>query len=172
MDEKTRKATLLWTTAQPVVAAFVASVVRDVCDREDVLQETALAVVDSIDSYDSERPFNAWAIGVARNQIRLYLRRRKRDRHVFGGSTIASLEAAFARVSASPQLDHLPDCMELLHDRARKMCDLRYQRDLKPAAIAQELGMAANAVSKALQRIREQLRRCIKAKVATEKVAK
>ena len=89
MDEKTRKATLLWTSAQPVVAAFVASVIRDTRDREDVLQETALAIFNSIGSYDSKLPFNAWAVGVARNQIGLYLRRRKRDRHVFGEATIA-----------------------------------------------------------------------------------
>lgn len=168
MDENTRKATLLWTSAQPIVAAFVASVVRDFRDREDVLQETALAVFDSIDAYDSQRPFNAWAIGVARNQVGLYLRRRKRDRLVFGDSTIATLEAAFGRSAASPKLDFLPECMQQLKGRAREMCDLRYQEDLKPAAIAQRLGLKANAVSKALQRIREQLRLCIESKAAVE----
>ncbi len=171
MDENTRKATLLWTSAQPVVAAFVASVVRDFGDREDVLQETALAVYSSIDSYDTKRPFNAWAIGIARNQIGLCLRRRKRDRHVFGDSTIASLEAAFGRAAVPPKLDFLPECMQKLNSRARKVCDLRYQEDLKPAAIAQKLGMKANAVSKALQRIRERLRLCIESKAAIEGVA-
>lgn len=164
MDDKTRKATLLWTSAQPVVAAFVASVVRDVRDREDVLQETALAVYSSIDSYDSKLPFNAWAIGIARNQVGLYLRRRTRDRHVFGDSTIACLEAAFGRASTSPKLDSLSDCVERLDGRAREICDLRYQDDLKPAAIAEQLGTNANAVSKALQRIRQQLRQCIESK--------
>ena len=163
---------MLWTSAQPVVSAFVASVIRDPRDREDVLQETALAVFDSIDSYDSSRPFNGWAIGVARNQFGLYLRRRQRDRHVFGDSTISSLEAAFGRVSASPKLDFLPECMEQLDARARQMCDMRYQDELKPAAIARKLGMTSNAVSKALQRIREELRLCIESKATMEGAAK
>mgnify|MGYP003628598093 CR=1 FL=1 len=67
MDDSTRHATRLWTSAQPVVAAFVASVVRDRRDREDVLQETALAVLNSFESYDSSQAFQGWAIGVARN---------------------------------------------------------------------------------------------------------
>lgn len=168
MDELTRKATLHWTSAQPIVAAFVASVVRDCRDREDVLQETALAVFNSIDSYDERLPFNAWAIGIARNQVGLYLRQRKRDRHVFDESTIACIESAFSRTLPSPKLDYLPDCMQQLDRRARRMCELRYQEDLKPAAIADKLKMTANAVSKALQRIREQLRRCIDSKASAE----
>lgn len=169
IDDSTRKATRLWTSAQPVVAAFVASVVRDICDREDVLQETALAVFKSIESYDDRQPFNGWAIGIARNHVGLYLRRRKRDRHVFDESTIACLESAFSRASASPKLDHLPECMRQLDGRAREMCELRYQENLKPAAIGEQLNMAANAVSKALQRIREQIRLCIETKAANAK---
>ena len=171
MDDSTRKATLLWTSAQPVVAAFVAAVVRDVREREDVLQETALAVFKSIESYDSNQSFNGWAIGIARNQVGLYLRRRKRDRHVFGDSTIACLESAFTRVTSSAKFDFLPECMQQLDGRARRMCELRYSDDLKPAAIAERLGMTANAVSKALQRIRRELRLCIESKVSVRGAA-
>lgn len=166
MDESTRQATRLWTLAQPTVSAFVASVVRDFRDRDDVLQETALAVFDSIDSYDPSQSFNGWAIGIARNQVGLYLRRRKRDRHVFDESTIACLEDAFTQVSRSPKLEFLPECVDQLAGRSRQICDLRYQEDLKPAAIGEKIGMTANSVAKTLQRVREQLRLCIEAKAA------
>ena len=46
MDDSTRKATRLWTLAQPRVSAFVTSVVRDFRDRDDVLQDIAVAVVE------------------------------------------------------------------------------------------------------------------------------
>jgi RNA polymerase sigma-70 factor (ECF subfamily) len=39
---------------------------------------------------------------------------------------------------------------------------------LKPATIAERLGGAANAVAKALQRIRDRLRECIERKTAAE----
>ena len=52
MDERIRQATRCWTLAQPVVSAFVASVVCDFRDRDDVLQETALAVFDDLNQGD------------------------------------------------------------------------------------------------------------------------
>jgi RNA polymerase sigma-70 factor (ECF subfamily) len=72
----------MWTLAQPAVSAFITSVVRDFRDRDDVLQDVAVAVIESFGRWDPERPFVAWAIGVARNQVGLYLRRRRREQHV------------------------------------------------------------------------------------------
>lgn len=72
MDDQTRQATRMWTLAQPAVSAFITSVVRDFRDRDDVLQDVAVAVIESFGRWDPERPFAAWAIGVARNQVGLY----------------------------------------------------------------------------------------------------
>lgn len=168
MDEKSRQATRLWTLAQPVVSAFVTSVVRDFKDRDDVLQEIAVAAIESFDAYDPKRPFVPWVMGVARNQVGLYLRHRRRDRLVFDEETVSCLATAFSEVSSQERhkLDALSECLKLLEGRARELCQLRYQDDLKPAGIAEKLGMAPNAVAKALQRIRNQLRECIIRKTA------
>ncbi|MEZ6057052.1 MAG: sigma-70 family RNA polymerase sigma factor [Planctomycetaceae bacterium] len=170
MDDQARQATRLWTLAQPVVSAFVTSVVRDFSSRDDVLQEVAVAVMESFDRYDSERPFTAWALGIAQNQVRLYLRRRQRELLVFNDELMATLASEF---EAMPQeqlrpLDFLSDCLGELQGRTRDLCDLRYTQDLKPAAIAESVGMTANSVAKALQRIRDQLRDCIERKAALE----
>lgn len=173
MDDNTRQAARLWTLAQPIVSAFVTSVVRDFTARDDVLQEVAVAVLESFDRYDSSRPFVGWAIGIAQNQVGLYLRRVRRDRHAFDDETITCLASAFESVSAekTQQLDFLQDCLRGLEGRAKELCDLRYRHDLKPAAIAETVGMTANSVAKALQRIRDQLRDCIERKAALEGTA-
>ncbi|MCA9011846.1 MAG: sigma-70 family RNA polymerase sigma factor [Planctomycetaceae bacterium] len=173
MDEKTRQATRYWTLAQPAVSAFVTSVVRDFRDRDDVLQDIAVAVVESFERWDSARPFVAWAMGIARNQVGLYLRRRRRDRQMleFDTETVNALVSAFSDIAdedAQPQLDFLQECLKRLEGRARKLCELRYQQDLKPAAISNLIGMTANAVAKSLERIREQLRDCIVHKAAAQ----
>lgn len=172
MDDRTRQATRQWTLAQPVVSAFLTSVVRDFRDRDDVLQDVAVAVVESFDRWDSERPFVAWAMGIARNQVGLYLRRRRRDRQVleFDSETMDSLAVAFSSVAevGEPRLDFLHECLKSLEGRARTMCELRYQKDLKPAAIADVIGMTANTVAKSLQRIRDQLRNCIEHRAAVQ----
>lgn len=70
MDDQTRKAMRLWALAQPTVSAFITAVLRDFSDRDDVLQDVAVAVLDGFGSFDEHRPFTPWAIGVARNQGR------------------------------------------------------------------------------------------------------
>jgi RNA polymerase sigma-70 factor (ECF subfamily) len=163
VNENTRIVMRQWTLAQPVVSSFIGAMVRDFADRDDVLQETAVAVLESADRYDPDRPFIAWALGIARNQIRMYLRRNNQERLVFDESVLQLLEDSFATVSAHEvhRLRFLRDCLQRLDPREQLLFQLRYAEDLKPAAIGEQLGLAANTVSKALQRLRDQLRTCI-----------
>ena len=120
-------------------------------------------MLESFSSYDEARPFTPWAIGVARNQIGLHLRRRRRDRHTFDSAAMAAVAEACGSITVEEvrRLDHLDECVGKLDPRSRRLCELRYRDGLKPAAIAAALAMSANTVSKALQRIRDQLRSCI-----------
>ena len=170
MDDSAREVTRLWTLAQPAVSAFVASMVRDIHARDDVLQNVAVAVLDSFEAYDPSRPFVPWAMGVARNQVLLHLRRQGRDRLVFDQAALDNLERAFAEVRPRDVrlLDYLDECVASLERRGRRLCELRYTGDMKPAAIAPLVGMSANGVAKALQRIRELLRGCVERKAALD----
>ncbi len=170
MDDRTRDAMRHWTLAQPIVSAFVASLVRDYSARDDVLQETAIAVIESFDRYDASRSFVAWALGISQNQVRLYLRKQQRSRLVFDDDVVFQLAVAFeAEASAQARpLEFLRDCLGRIEGRARELCELRYVQDLKPAAIAGVVGLTANSVAKSLQRIRDQLRECMERKAAIE----
>ena len=125
VDEQTRQAARLWTLAQPVVSAFVTSVVRDFSARDDVLQEVAVAVIESFERYDSTRPFVGWALGIAQNQVGLYLRRVRRDRLVLDEDAISCLASAFESTASgtSQKLDYLQECLRGLEARARELCD-------------------------------------------------
>lgn len=167
MDRHFREATRLWTLAVPTVSAFVASLLRDVHERDDVLQETAVAVMESFGRYDPSQSFVGWAIGIARNQVRLYCRRNGRERIAFDTDAVDALAQAFVdQTPHDPRLDRLGECVDTLDARSKELCRLRYEKDLKPAVIGDRLGVAANAVAKALQRIRDRLRECIERKAA------
>ena len=170
MDDRRLEATRLWTLAQPTVSAFVGSLVREIRDRDDVLQEVAVAFMNSFASYDRTRPFMAWVMGIARNQVGLYLRRLGRDRRLFDPEAMQQIVQAFAETQPRDvrMLDYMKECVQFLEDHARRLCELRYERDLKPATIAPLVGMSANGVAKALQRIREMLRECVEKKAASE----
>lgn len=166
IDKQTEKAMRHWTRAQPAVSAFIASQVHDFRQREDLLQEVAVAILENFDRFDDSRSFKSWAIGVARNQIRNYFRNYKNKPLLFDSETVENLAAAFDALSsqAIKPLGFLNECVGELDSKAKQLCDLRYDKDLKPAAIAQQLGMTANSVSKGLQRIRASLKRCIEQK--------
>ncbi len=170
MDDSVRMATRLWTLALPRVSAFVGAQVRDVQDRDDILQETAVAVLESIGRFDPSQNFTAWAIGIARNQVRLHFRRQARARKLLDTESLDVL----TKIMSEPDFAkdrlyvHLGECMESLEIKARDICRLRYEEDLKPAAIAGRLGMTANHVAKTLQRIRERLKDCMARKAAME----
>jgi len=158
-----------WTLAHPTVSAFVSSIVRDFTARDDVLQEIAVAAIESFDRYATDRPFVPWAMGIARNQIRLYLRREKRNRLLFDDNVVEQLAVAFeATTEQSTSLGFLRDCLGALEGRAKQICELRYVENHKPAAIAERVKMTANSVAKSLQRIRDQLRECIERKSLAE----
>lgn len=167
MDDKSRHLTQMWMSAQPIVASFVSSMVSDFGARDDILQEVIAAAVESFDRYDSGRPFIGWLLGIARNQVGLYYRKRHHERLVFDEPTIDLMMGTFAEIPAAEiqKLELLRGCLERLNDRDRRLCDLRYEQDIKPSGIGSALGMTANGVSKALQRIRDQLRVCIERQV-------
>ncbi len=169
MDERILSATKQWTLVQPVVSAFVGSIVRDFATRDDILQETAVAVLQNYDRYDTTRPFQAWALGIARNQVRLYLRKQKRDLVVFDDQTIAQIADSFEHSAESMRtLEHLQTCIHKLDAKSMSLLQLRYVADCKPAAIANQIQSTANAVAKTLQRIRDLLRECIQQQSAKE----
>jgi RNA polymerase sigma-70 factor (ECF subfamily) len=57
MTPEILEATRQWTLAVPTVSAFVTSLVRDFQARDDVLQETAVAVMESFGRYDPAQSF-------------------------------------------------------------------------------------------------------------------
>lgn len=170
MDDRTRQAFAHWTRAQPAVSAFVHAIVTDRAERDDVLQEVAIAVLESFDTYDQSRPFLPWVMGVARNTASDSLRRRRRMPALLDGPAADAFAAAVAEVSDAERarLAHLSDCLRELDGRAREICDLRYRLDLAPARIAELLGLQPNTAAKALQRVRDQLRECIERRAREE----
>jgi len=158
-----------WTQAQPVVAAFINSLIPSFHDAEDVLQIVAVTVAKKFLQYDRTRPFVAWAIGIAKFEILHYRRQSARGRHIFDDKMVDNIAQAYQETAGElgDLRNALRKCVREVQGRSRKLLELRYIRELKPARIARQLGMTANAVFVALHRIRIILRECIERQLAT-----
>ena len=166
--DKLKRLTVLWADAQPKVAGFVGAFIHNYSDAQDVVQEVAKAAVEAIDSYDLNKPFGPWVLGVARFKVIDHLRRNGKDRHIYDNDAINRLAGAYAK--RDDEMDDmksaLADCMQSLSKRERQALDLRYVEDAKPAQVAEEMHINAGTARVLLHRVRQALADCVKRKVA------
>jgi len=169
MDPSTRQAFALWTQAQPAVSAFVYTLIGDRALRDEILQDVAVAVLESFGSYDPSRPFLPWVLGIARNEVANARRRRGRLPVALSDAAEASLAAAVSEVEEGERdrLALLDRCLERVRGRPREVCDLRYRGGASVETIASTLGMQPNTVAKTLQRVRDELRACVEERMAS-----
>ncbi|MBX2851058.1 MAG: sigma-70 family RNA polymerase sigma factor [Phycisphaeraceae bacterium] len=159
--------TLLWGKAQDSVRAFISVSVPNVHDREDVLQSTVHYLIEHFEEYDPQRPFVAWAIGVARYRILEYRQKQTRRGRELGGDALQMVSQAFMEHAddAEPRADALRQCLQMLNQKQLKIISRKYYDGLGHEAIAAEFDMKPNTVSVMIRRIRLALGKCIEARI-------
>ena len=160
----------LWTAAQPAVSGFVRALVRDRSVADEVMQETSLVLFRRFDEYDEQRPFVAWALGIAKFQVLGLNRDAARSRVSFDTDLLARFTETWAELAprASDRSFFLQECIQRLTARARQMVRLRYYDDLTAEEISRQIDGTGAAVRVALQRIRQQLRECVERQLRAE----
>lgn len=158
----------LFLRHQGDLKAFIASLVRDRAAVEDLFQEASLALWQGFASYDPDRPFGAWARGVAAKKVLQAWEKTRRLPKLFSPEALQAVLEAYDRTEASalPQLEGLKECVDRLPERSRHLLDLRYRRSLKLGEIAREANSTLDAVHKLLSRIRQALQECMKRRLA------
>lgn len=172
-DQQQERFIRLWTESQQAVANYIYATVRDPAAAKDLAQETALVLFRRFAEYDGERPFLAWALGVAQFQVRGFRRDAARNLVCFDTELFDQFTAMWAQtaVAASERSSALEVCLERLPARPRQMVRLRYFDGLNSEEVARRIGSKSSAVRVALQRIREQLRACVEQHLRSERRA-
>lgn len=154
---------VFWTNAQPVVYAFVLSVVPRFQDADDILQQVAVTVVKNYNKYDKKCSFVGWAIGIAKNEILMHRREFLKNKFMFDSELIEKIAAAHEKepVKISNIRQALDVCINNLKGRGKQVLEMRYRSELSIARIAQKLGMTHGSVYVLLHRVRVALQACI-----------
>jgi RNA polymerase sigma-70 factor (ECF subfamily) len=172
MDEVTQTAELTkrWTGAMPAVSAFLRARLIRFHDAEDLLQDVASEIVLQFPHYNPKHSFTAWALGIARNKLKLYYRRTATQRRVLNDLAMIRLADAVEKVyeNSGETSGALSQCLRRIDDRARELLTLRYVHDLTHAEIARRSAVKPSAVKVALHRLRAALLRCIEDRLAVE----
>jgi len=101
----------LFLRSEREIFRYVAALVPNVADAEDIVQQTALALWERFAAYDPSQPFTPWACRFALNKARQWIERRQRWQALLEGGLAEEL--ALRREELRPELDarlkHLED---------------------------------------------------------------
>jgi RNA polymerase sigma-70 factor (ECF subfamily) len=152
-----------WVQSQSAISAYITANVVDLHHVEDLVQEVAQVCAEKFSTFDRERSFMSWALGIARHRLLKYYRSRSRDRLVLSEPALEQLEAALVRVEheSEERRDAVRRCLQRIEGRRRHVLELRYGAGTKVAEIAVQLDMSPSAVSVMLHKVRAALFNCV-----------
>ena len=153
----------LFLRSEREIFRYVAVLVPNVADAEDIVQQTAIALWEKFDAYDPAQPFTPWACRFALNKARQWIERRQRWQALLQGGLADEL--AQRREELRPELEcrlkHLESCLAKLPVEQRSLVEGYYYRRRSIEELAESADRTVAATYKALQRIREALFHCV-----------
>jgi RNA polymerase sigma-70 factor (ECF subfamily) len=160
----------LFLRSEREVFRYVAVLVPNIADAEDIVQQTAMALWEKFDDYDPARPFTPWACRFALNKARQWLERRKRWQALLEHGLAEEL--AQRRQELLPEfeqrLKHLEGCLRRLPEGQRSLVEGYYYERVGIETLAQRSGRSEAATYKMLQRIRQALQVCVEGQIQPE----
>jgi RNA polymerase sigma-70 factor (ECF subfamily) len=158
----------LFLKHQDDLRAFLGSVVRDWHARDDLFQEVGLILWREFHRYDRSRSFGAWARGIAAHKVLQNWEQARRRPTLLPPAAVQAMREAYDRTErgAEPELEALQECLDRLPAEPLRLFALRYREGLRLADIAGRLRSTAEAVHKALSRLRARLQRCVEQRLA------
>jgi len=155
------------TDCQGRLLGYLMTLLGDLNDARDVLQETNLVLWRKMDEFEGIDDFGAWARKCAYYQALAFLRDRKRDPHFFDNDLLSLLAAEPPRDTRDGgELGlALRDCLARLQDGQRRLLDRHYRERIPVRQLAEDAGKKESAMKMGMMRIRETLRVCIETKL-------
>jgi RNA polymerase sigma-70 factor, ECF subfamily len=151
------------TAHQGRLYAYILSLLGDVDQANDVLQEANVVLWRNASEFRPGSNFRAWAFRIAHFQVMAHRQRQFRDRVVFDDEILALLDPAAREADETYESREqaLTGCLEKLGAPHRDLLHRRYAQGQSLQTIAQACRKTANGVAQMLFRIRRSLIECV-----------
>jgi RNA polymerase sigma-70 factor, ECF subfamily len=159
---------------EPMLLAYLFSILADHKLAEDVAQQTLLIAYHKISSLKNPAAFPAWLRGIARLEALSAMRRQGREFPVEPAilqqmdEAYKQFEEQFPAETWEERFKLVEECYGGLPETLQTVCRLHYFEDRKAWEIAERLTLNLNAVLKRLERARTAIRDCMQTKMAGE----
>jgi RNA polymerase sigma-70 factor (ECF subfamily) len=164
MDHRQKEFAEQFVRGQDRVYGFIATMLPNRTDAEEVFQQTSLLLWRKWDEFEPGTDFVSWACTVAHFEVLNYIRRADRRNVALSGDVIELLvkERRVMRDEIDARRDALRVCIDGLPARQRELVEAAYSGVQPINVLATQMGQTANAVYMTLRRIREALGACIR----------
>jgi RNA polymerase sigma-70 factor (ECF subfamily) len=160
--------------SQNRIYAYVATLLPNRADAEEVFQQTSLLLWKKWQQFDPARDFVAWACGMAHHEVRNFLRKHRDRGRVYLSDEVLA-EVAQARLELHDVLESrqqaLRRCLDQLAPEMRTLLERCYAANASIKAVAASLGKQPNMLYMTLKRLRRILFDCINRTLKAEGVA-
>lgn len=160
----------LYARCQRRVYIYLLSLVHNVTDAEDLLQETNYILWKKFDQFQSGSNFEAWACRIGYLEVLKFREGRKQPEQSLSPEFLERIKDRMAEFSEllEARTDALNDCMRRLDEPDRLLITRRYSVGASVTRLAAELCRPVRSVSKSLVRIRKTLLKCIDRRLRQE----
>lgn len=168
--QQTEEFIRLFTKCEPRIFAYIVTLLHNLSDAEDVLQQTGLIMWRKFDEFESGTDFLSWARQIARFEVLALRKRKQRAAVQFSDEFVEAVASETEIRSEMLETRHraLLDCLTKLKAPDRELVQLRYEPDATTHSVSVRVGRSVDAVYKALNRIRQSLFECINRALAME----
>ncbi len=147
------------------------SLLGNVDDAEEVVQESGLVLWEKFHEYRPGTDFVRWACQIARFHSLKLRARRFRGPKLFSNEFLAMFAAASEekpRAELEARRQAILQCMQELKLTDQDLIARRYHKGASTRDVAAALNRSAQGTRRSLQRIREALARCVRRKLVRE----
>lgn len=145
----------------------IVSLIQSATDVEDVYQAVCMTLWRCRDDFDPDKgSFGAWAVQIARNEIRNFHRkhRRQRTRVLVSSELVDKLIEVEAENAEfiDEQAEALRQCLNRLDNEHRELIEKFYERNISIEELANTFKIARRTLYRRIDHIREALFKCVK----------
>lgn len=154
----------LFFASQSRILSYILSLVPNIGDSEDILQEVWNIMWRKYDQYEQGTDFAAWGKRIAHYLIIDHIRK-KSLKHVIVNDKlfeIISEKASAESHREDRRMDALGKCLRKLSQKDRDLIKLRYFENVKPVEIAKNFKASINSIYKSLSYVHGKLLLCMK----------
>ncbi|PQO46074.1 sigma-70 family RNA polymerase sigma factor [Blastopirellula marina] len=160
----------LYAKEEARLRRYVSSLMAVSADVDDVMQETAIALMRKFDQYDSAHPFFNWACRFALYEVLQHRKRSKTQRRHFSDEVVEAIAIEYQQNTRQieEKAEALAACLGKLNEQDRRLVELRYFSEETVENLAKRIEEPVARLYRNLARIRYVLASCVRKASSSE----